>query len=454
LLVLLSFLAAFLLSHMNVKSWFEVLISDATGLKVAVNGGATVSLYPNLHVALTELTLKKGESQLASLSEADIGVALWPLLRKQVRINRLVLRNMSVAVERDRNGDFNFVKPVAAKQLMAVNLGHLSLVKASFRYVNRQSDKEIAAKDCDVEGNNVQLAEGAIADIMEHLTLSAHFVCAEVRNDRYVGTDVSSAVTGARGIFKLASVSMRILGGRGSGLIDADFTGRIPAYRVHYVVTQLPVDELVRSLVSGKVSEGRLDFTADLSMQGRDAMEMTRTAQGEASLRGKNLNIAIGNLDERLSHYESSQNFNLVDIGAFFIAGPLGAAVTKGHDFASNFQDTKGNTEIRVLVSQWKVEKGVAQAQDVAMVTTSNRLAMKGGLDFVREDFNDVTIALLDHDGCARVEQKIHGSFSKPEVQKPNVLVSLTGPVSSLIGKVTKVLGAKCDVFYEGSVQP
>jgi AsmA protein len=455
LLVLLAALAVFLLSRVDAKSRFEALVSEVTGLEVAVKGSVSIGLFPTPHVALKEVTLKNKESRIASVGEADIGVAFWPLLRRQVRIRRLLLRNVSVEVERDRNGHFNFEKPSQAKRLVpAMSLGRLSLAKASFRYTNRESDSEFTATACSVDSNDVQLAEGYSADIMEHLSLAAHFVCAEARNDRFVGADVNSSVTGERGTFKLAPVTMQIMGGEGSGIIDADFTGMIPAYRVHFAITELHVDDLFKFLASGKVGEGMLDFTADLSMRGHNADEMTRTAQGEATLRGKNLQIAIGNLDEKLSHYESSQNFNLVDVGAFFIAGPLGTAATKGHDFASIFQGTKGNTGIRILVSQWRVENGVAQAQDVAMATKENRLAMKGGLNFVNRDFDDVTVAILDHKGCARVEQRIRGSFSKPEVEKPNVLASLTGPISSLIGKATKLLGAQCKVFYDGSVPP
>jgi len=454
-LVLLGALVALLLSRVDAKSRFEAMVSEATGLEVAVKGNVSIGLFPTPHVALKEVTLKNRESEIASVGEADIGVAFWPLLRKQVRIKRLVLRNVSVEVERDRNGHFNFAKPSQAKRLVpAMSLGRLSLAKASFRYINRESDKELTATDCQFDGNNVQLAEGDSADIMEHLSLSAHVVCAEVRNDLFIGADVNFSVAGERGIFKFTPVTMQIMGGKGSGIIYADFAGRVPAYRVRYAVTQLHVDDLFKSLASGKVGEGMLDFTADLSMRGRNASEMTRTAQGEASLRGKNLNIAIGDLDEKLSHYESSQNFNLVDVGAFFIVGPLGAVATKGYNFASIFQGTKGNTEIRILVSEWKVENGVAQAQDVAMATKENRIAMKGSLDFVNRDFDDVTVAILDHQGCARVEQKIRGSFSKPEVEKPNVFASLTGPISSLISKATKLMGAKCEVFYKGSVQP
>ena len=60
---------------------------------------------------------------------------------------------------------------------------------------------------------------------------------------------------------------------------------------------------------------------------------------------------------------ESSQNFNLVDVGALFFAGPLGLAVTKGFNFASIFQSSGGSSQIRTLVSEWHIERGVAQAQ-------------------------------------------------------------------------------------------
>jgi uncharacterized protein involved in outer membrane biogenesis len=454
-LLLLAALAVFLLSRVDTKSRFEAVVSEATGLEAAVDGAVAIGFFPTLHVALKDVTLKNKELQIASIGEADVGVELWPLLRRQLRIKRLDLRNVNIEVERDRNGRFSFADPSQAERAMpATSVGRLSLAKVSLRYINRRSDKEIKATDCNVDGTDVQLTEGNSADIMEHLAFAAHVVCAEVRNDRFVGTGVDFSVAGERGVFKFRPVTMQIMNGRGSGIIDADFTGAMPAYRVHYAVTQLHVEDLFKSLVSGKVGEGVLDFSADLSMRGHDAIEMTRTAQGEASLRGRDLRIAIGNLDEKLSNYESSQNFNLVDVGAFLLAGPLGTVATKGYNFASNFQGTKGNTEIRILVSQWKVENGVAHAQDVAMATKENRLAMKGALDFVNDNFDDVTVAILDHKGCARVEQRIRGPFSKPEVEKPNVLASLTGPLRSLFGKARKLLGGKCAVFYEGSVLP
>ena len=103
------------------------------------------------------------------------------------------------------------------------------------------------------------------------------------------------------------------------------------------------------------------------------------SAGGEANLRGDNLRLAIGDLDQKLSRYEASQSFNLVDVGAFFFAGPLGLVLTRGYDLARTFQGAEGTTTIPTLVSEWQIEHGVAQAKDVAMATLQNRIALKGG---------------------------------------------------------------------------
>jgi hypothetical protein len=189
-------------------------------------------------------------------------------------------------------------------------------------------------------------------------------------------------------------------------------------------------------------------------MRGTPKSRVLRTATGEADLHGNNLVLDIGDLDKEFSRYEATQSFNLVDVGAFFLAGPLGVAITKGYDYARILKKSEGRTTIRTLISRWKVERGIAEAQDVALATPENRIAMKGGLDLVNDTYDDVTVALVGPQGCARVEQKIHGSFNKPEVEKPNVLMSITGPARKLINKGKRLFGAKCTVFYSGAVQP
>jgi hypothetical protein len=90
----------------------------------------------------------------------------------------------------------------------------------------------------------------------------------------------------------------------------------------------------------------------------------------------------------------------------------------------------------------------------VAMATNENRIALKGSLDFVNERFDDVTVAVVDERGCAKVLQRIHGPFRKPEVEKVSVLQAVTGPMRSLYKQAAKLLGARCEVFYAGSLAP
>jgi AsmA protein len=183
--------------------------------------------------------------------------------------------------------------------------------------------------------------------------------------------------------------------------------------------------------------------------------EIRRTVQGEISLRGQNLFHESLDLDLMLKKYERSQNFNLVDVGAFFVAGPLGTLLTKGYTFGSVYEESLGGkSTILKLVSDWKIKNGVAEAEDVALSTKQSRVAMKGRLDFVNEQFDEVMVAVVDEKGCVRFSQKIHGPFRHPRVEKAGTVRSIAGPFMNLYVKTKKLLqGGRCEIFYTGSVK-
>jgi AsmA protein len=129
--------------------------------------------------------------------------------------------------------------------------------------------------------------------------------------------------------------------------------------------------------------------------------------------------------------------------------------LTKAIDFGSIFQEIPGaKSEIPVIVSDWEVRGGVAEAQDVAFTTRKNRFALAGKLDLVHNRFEGLSVAVLSAKGCAISSQRIHGDFSNPKIDPPIPPLSALGPFFSLLKKPFEMLqGGECEVYYRGSVE-
>jgi AsmA protein len=392
--------------------------------------------------------------EIASAKEANLEIALLPLLHKEVRIRRIELQRPRISIKRDRDGVFNFEKRKEAKgTFFTLGLDNLSLTDGVFLYGDEQSGEGFEVGNFKLNSHSSRISGGNSAELLKNLSFTAEFACREIRTKDLMLSDVKFTCKGKDGIFALNPVTMRLFGGQGSGSIGADFSGPVPHYSIRASLSKFRIEEYLKTVSSKKVAEGSMDFSASLSMRGNTAKEIKQTAGGEVSLRGENLTLYGNDLDREFARFESSQNFNLLDAGALLFTGPLGLAVTKGYNFASIFQGSGGSSSIGKLFSDWKVERGIAQAKDVAMATKQNRIALKGRINFVDEQFDDVTIALIDAQGCAKVQQKIHGPFRKPVVEKPNVLMSFAGPAVNLLKRARDLFtGGKCEAFYTGSV--
>jgi uncharacterized protein involved in outer membrane biogenesis len=437
------------------KPRFEAAASGALGMEVRVGGRLGIGLFPGLLVTLEDVHIRTRGVDIVSAKEVRLGIDLLPLIQKEVRIGKIALKNPSISIERDRDGKFNFETPQTVGTLPALDLAKVSLSDGNILYADKKSGEGFEAGDCSLDVRRLLLSGGKSTDLIKNLSFTAELDCGEIRTKDFTVSDLKFSADGKNGVFDLKPITMRVFSGQGSGSIRADFSGAVPLYHVRYSLPQFRIEEFFKTLSPQKVAEGSMNFSANLSMQGKTVNEMKQTANGEAALRGENLTLNGRNLDLEFSRFESSQNFNLVDVGAFFFAGPVGLAITKGYNFASIFQGSGGSSKIRTLVSDWKVGHGVAQAQDVAMATNEHRIALRGGLDFVNGRFDDVTVALIDAKGCAKVRQKIRGPFQNPVVEKPNILKSLAGPALKLLKKGRKLFpGGECEVIYAGSVAP
>jgi uncharacterized protein involved in outer membrane biogenesis len=433
----------------------ELAASNALGMDVRVGGRMGMGCFPGLHVTVADgRILSEQGVAVASAKEARLWIELLPLLRREFRLRRIDLTEPRLSVERDTLGRFN-VEGLrqAAVLLGALDGASVSLSNGSIQYADRRFGESFEAKGIDLNLSRLRFREARGAESLQGLSLAAELSCGDIRTKDVSVSALRVSVAGKDGVFEIRPVTLRIFGGQLVGGIHADVSGPVPACQIRCSLPRFRIEEFLKTLSPKKAVEGPMDFSASLSMRGKTMKQMVQTAAGEVSLRGENLVLEGNDLDRRLARFESSQSFNLVDVGAVFFAGPLGLAVTKGYNFASLFRGSGGSSEIHMLVSDWRVDRGVAHAKDVALATSENRIALQGGLDFVNGRFADVTVAMIDAQGCARVRQAIRGSFGKPVVEKPRVLTSLAGPVVKLYRQTRGLFPTgPCEAFYSGRV--
>ena len=125
----------------------------------------------------------------------------------------------------------------------------------------------------------------------------------------------------------------------------------MPEYHVHYSLSKFHLAEFFETLSPRNVGDGPMDFSTNLAMKGKTTDEMVRSAGGDASLHAHDFTLKIGDIDKELSRYEFSQSFNLVDVCAFFLAGPLVWRSRRDTTFR-NFQSSGGSSRSQTLVSK------------------------------------------------------------------------------------------------------
>jgi hypothetical protein len=160
-------------------------------------------------------------------------------------------------------------------------------------------------------------------------------------------------------------------------------------------------------------------------------------------------------LDEVLSSVTAVQNLNLADVGSFLLASPIRTTAKQGLRIAGIGKTKEGKKETAVtrLVSDWTVRNGIAERRDVAFSTRKNRIAMNGKLDLVKEQFVDVTVAVLTPKGCAKIRQDIEGPFLHPTVDRLSTMEStVVDTVVSFFEPAKKAFEETCKPFYTGSV--
>jgi AsmA protein len=451
ILVLAALAVMFLVDANSWKPRAEAAASAAMKMDVTIEGPMSIAFTPGFRVTLANVRVRNLGSQIAFVEEATVAISPLSLFEDKLRFGDIAVNRARITVEW-RDGKYNFQRPlVDIATIGALDLPRVSFTDVAVAYSDKAAGNAFEARKCNGELNH--LRHPAATRFLLRLSVSGQVACAEVRGKDLAVSDLKSPVDATDGVFDFKPITMRAFGGQGSGSLRVDHTAEIPAYRLDYALSKFHVENLFKGMPPGFKVSGLMDFSIHLAMRGRHGTLMG-SADGNVSLGGTNLKLDGMDLDKALAKYEASQSFNLFDLGAVLLAGPFGLIVSRGYEMSTLVPAGGGSSEIRTIVSKWKVEKGVAHAVDVAMATRDNRIALQGGLNFVNNEFDEVIIAQVDASGCAKLREGLRGPFKKPVVEKPGAVEAIAGPVANLLKKAKELFPgtAKCEVFYNGSV--
>jgi len=465
-LLVLAGVAILVLVDVNAhKPRIESAVSDALGMEFRIRGKARLRLFPSASVALSNVRLRNRGTDLATAETLRVGVKLRPLLDRRIVITELALEKPVIRIEKGIDGKFNYETPPrpakpAAKEgeapsaPMVVSTGSVSAGKIV--YVDRKAENETSLDAIDLSVRDLSIPAAPGVELSKGISFSGDLSVKEMKTKDFAVSDVRAKVTAGAGVYEIRPFTMKLFGGAGEGGIRVDLSGEKTALMVKYTLAKFRAEEPLAALAQKKYLSGPMTVTPDLSLRGKDADEMKRSLSGTVSVRGDGLTLHGMEIDAILSKVEEAQKLNLADVGAFLLAGPLGPAALKGYRYGGLYESStrEGGTRITRLVSDWSVRDGVAEARDVAFSTGKNRIALKGKLDLVNGRFVDVTVAVLDGKGCAKIRQKISGPFGDPRMDKTSVLQSFAEPILGAFELARELIGrTSCEPFYTGTVQ-
>lgn len=453
LFALVALAVAILIDGNTLKPRVEQAASEALRMQVTIDGPVRLGIFGGAHIDAEDVHIRNRDTELTFLKQISLSFHLLPLLRHEIRYGAIHTRGARIYIERGKDGVYNYFRPPPPEGTRPVDLPKVTFADMTFTYADKRSGSSVESSPCEGELDDMRHPGGA--PLLKRLSVTGEFSCKEIHSNTKSASDLKFSVAATDGVFDFKSVTMQAYGGRGTGTAHTDRSGEVPTLDLQYKLTQFHVDQYFKPKKSGRSVSGLMDFTTTLAMRGRTREELRGSANGEMTLTGNGLTLHGMDLDAELPKLASSQDFNLVDLSAFLFAGPVGLVATKGFEFTQLSQAPTGTTPIRTVLSTWKVDKGVAYAKDVALTTPENRLALKGGLNFVADEYQDVVIALVDEQGCEKVRQKISGPFSKPVADKSSILIPV-GPFLKLIDKARTLVNkkTKCEPFYTGSLPP
>jgi len=459
------------------KPAIEKKVYEATGKELKINGDIGLSFSP-FGISINDIVIKnpKGFSNtdMFRMKKAAISLQLAALLNKRVKVNYVKFIDIDLLVEKNRQGLLNLSvsktkeqkkveKVEKAESKTQVKLPPINVDKVLVENVNIVYNDIKSKVKAKVDGLNLTVNDISFndnKDILKAIALKGLLTINDIKYDRYVLKNISADFKFKDKIATIDPMKLTTFGSQAVGKLIYNMQGKKPKIYIQEHIAKFDLKEISKEFIKYKNISlvGFVKTDAKLSMVGTDPKEIKRSLSGKVYVEGNDFGIKGVDLNQMLSSYDKVKNLNKKNIGSFLTS----AATTKG-GIVSGFGEGK-TTAVKKLVIDMPIKRGVATLKDVALSTGKYRIAVKGKLDLYRERFLGVVVAFLDKKGCAKISQKIEGTFSKPKIKLDTSSITKSavgGAVKSLLGSFGGLVPSsssdkkvtKCKVFYNGVVK-
>jgi AsmA protein len=163
------------------KDDIQRIVKERTGRTLELKGPLELAFWPSLGAKVAGVVLSEhaAPQPFVSLESAHASVALLPLLRGQVTVDRIRLSGLRAQIVKDKDGRFNFqdlieqagAKPAKAEKkapdsgrgAVAFDIAGVTIERAALSYRDLASGQEIALNDLKLEtGRIAENAEGKL----------------------------------------------------------------------------------------------------------------------------------------------------------------------------------------------------------------------------------------------------------------------------------------------------
>ncbi len=315
------------------KEQITSAVKKQTGRDLSIQGDLKLSVYPDIAIDLGKTTFANAsgfsEQMFATIESGKISVKLLPLLKKELKVDRIHLNSLKLNLHRKADGSTNWDDLIQSKSVETETKTESAITKTIQETINNLSIAGIVAKNTEIHWKDDQAKQD--------ITLTSfNLETGVIQQDKPLPVDLSfilkqknpamtAAIEGSTIVslksdqsFSLANLKIKskITGSQiPNGALDIDLAGNVNGSTAVITVPDLSVqtkltgdlipEGVVKTNVNGKVrfdlktqqlSIGQLKIDSSASGKRLAGGNLQALITGDSTLNLKNMKLVIPNL--------------------------------------------------------------------------------------------------------------------------------------------------------------